>query len=76
MPTESGWPPAPAPEMRPAALPFLAIKKISVHYRPRPVVGIIAPWNYPVANALMDAIGALSGQERVDAYNAAPGARG
>lgn len=49
-----------APEMRPAALPFLAIKKISVHYRPRPVVGIIAPWNYPVANALMDAIGALA----------------
>ena len=25
-----------------------------------PVVGIIAPWNYPVANALMDAIGALA----------------
>ena len=49
-----------APETRPAALPFLAIKKISVHYRPRPVVGIIAPWNYPVANALMDAIGALA----------------
>lgn len=49
-----------APERRPAALPFLAIKKITVHYRPRPVVGIIAPWNYPVANALMDAIGALA----------------
>lgn len=49
-----------APESRPAALPFLAIKKITVHYRPRPVVGIIAPWNYPVANAMMDAIGALA----------------
>ncbi|ULE34242.1 aldehyde dehydrogenase family protein [Mycobacterium sp. IDR2000157661] len=49
-----------APETRPAALPFLAIKKIEVHYRPRAVVGIIAPWNYPVANALMDAIGALA----------------
>ncbi|GFG52716.1 aldehyde dehydrogenase [Mycolicibacterium agri] len=49
-----------APEKRPAALPFLAIKKVEVHYRPRPVVGIIAPWNYPVANALMDAIGALA----------------
>ena len=49
-----------APETRPAALPFMAIKKIAVHYRPRPVVGIIAPWNYPVANALMDAIGALA----------------
>jgi acyl-CoA reductase-like NAD-dependent aldehyde dehydrogenase len=49
-----------APERRPAPLPALAIKKISVYYRPRPVVGVIAPWNYPVANALMDAIGALA----------------
>ncbi len=49
-----------APDPRPAALPFLSIKKIEVHYRPRAVVGIIAPWNYPVANALMDAIGALA----------------
>ncbi len=48
------------PERRPAALPFLAIKKITVYYRPRPVVGIIAPWNYPVANALMDGLGALA----------------
>src|SRR5258707_7232293 len=49
-----------APETRPASLPFLAIKQISVHYRPRAVVGIIAPWNYPVANALMDGLGALA----------------
>lgn len=49
-----------APDTRPAPLPFLSIKKIAVHYRPRAVVGIIAPWNYPVANALMDAIGALA----------------
>lgn len=49
-----------APETRPASLPLLAIKKIAVHYRPRQVVGVIAPWNYPVANALMDAIGALA----------------
>src|SRR6201986_1363942 len=48
------------PEKRPAALPFMAIKKITVHYRPRPVVGIIAPWNYPGANALMDGLGALA----------------
>src|ERR1700753_1672338 len=47
-----------APEKRPAALPFMAIKKVTVHYRPRAVVGIIAPWNYPVANALMDGLGA------------------
>ncbi|WP_131814431.1 aldehyde dehydrogenase family protein, partial [Mycolicibacterium fortuitum] len=49
-----------APDSRPAALPVMSIKKIAVHYRPRPVVGIIAPWNYPVANAMMDAIGALA----------------
>src|ERR1700728_4609121 len=49
-----------APEKRPAALPFMAIKKITLHYRPRAVVGIIAPWNYPVANALMDGLGALA----------------
>ncbi|MEB3020545.1 aldehyde dehydrogenase family protein [[Mycobacterium] crassicus] len=48
------------PESRPAPMAALAIKKISVHYRPRPVVGVIAPWNYPVANAMMDAIGALA----------------
>jgi acyl-CoA reductase-like NAD-dependent aldehyde dehydrogenase len=49
-----------APESRPASLPFLAIKKVEVHYRPRAVVGIIAPWNYPVANLLMDGIAALA----------------
>ncbi|HEY5844158.1 MAG TPA: aldehyde dehydrogenase family protein [Mycobacterium sp.] len=49
-----------APETRPAPLAFLAIKKISVHYRPRAVVGIIAPWNFPVANSMMDALGALA----------------
>ena len=49
-----------APESRPAPLAFLSIKKISVHYRPRPLVGIIAPWNFPVANAMMDALGALA----------------
>src|ERR1700684_1894012 len=49
-----------AREKRPASLPFMAIKKLTVHYRPRAVVGVIAPWNYPVANALMDGIGALA----------------
>jgi acyl-CoA reductase-like NAD-dependent aldehyde dehydrogenase len=49
-----------APDSRPASLPFLSVKKIEVHYRPRPVIGVIAPWNYPVANAMMDAIGALA----------------
>jgi acyl-CoA reductase-like NAD-dependent aldehyde dehydrogenase len=49
-----------APESRPASLPFLAIKQVTVHYRPRPVVAIVAPWNYPVANLLMDGIAALA----------------
>jgi acyl-CoA reductase-like NAD-dependent aldehyde dehydrogenase len=49
-----------APEIRPASLALLSIKKVAVHYRPRPVVGIVAPWNYPVANLLMDGIGALA----------------
>jgi acyl-CoA reductase-like NAD-dependent aldehyde dehydrogenase len=49
-----------APETRPASLPFLSIKKVAVHYRPRPIVGIIAPWNYPVANLLMDGLAALA----------------
>jgi len=49
-----------APETRPAPLPFLSVKKITVHYRPRAVVGVIAPWNFPVANAMMDALGALA----------------
>jgi acyl-CoA reductase-like NAD-dependent aldehyde dehydrogenase len=49
-----------APDSRPAPIPALAVKKITVHYRPRPVVGIIAPWNFPVANAMMDALGALA----------------
>lgn len=40
-----------APQTRPASLPFLAIKRVTVHYRPRAVVGIIAPWNYPVAKS-------------------------
>ena len=48
------------PETRPASLPFLNIKKVTVHYRPRPVVAIVAPWNYPVANLLMDGIAALA----------------
>ena len=49
-----------APEARPASTPVLKVKKVTIHYRPRPLVGVIAPWNYPVANALMDAIGALA----------------
>ena len=39
--------------------PLLASKKLSVVYRPYPVVGVISPWNFPLALALGDAIPAL-----------------
>jgi acyl-CoA reductase-like NAD-dependent aldehyde dehydrogenase len=39
--------------------PLLATKKLSVQYRPYPVVGVISPWNFPLALALGDAIPAL-----------------
>jgi betaine-aldehyde dehydrogenase len=39
--------------------PLMATKKLSVQYRPYPVVGIISPWNFPLALALGDAIPAL-----------------
>jgi betaine-aldehyde dehydrogenase len=36
-----------------------ATKKLMVQYRPYPVVGVISPWNFPLALALGDAIPAL-----------------
>jgi betaine-aldehyde dehydrogenase len=39
--------------------PAMASKKLMVHYRPYPVVGVISPWNFPLALALGDAIPAL-----------------
>jgi acyl-CoA reductase-like NAD-dependent aldehyde dehydrogenase len=39
--------------------PLLASKKLSIQYRPYPVVGIISPWNFPLTLALGDAIPAL-----------------
>jgi acyl-CoA reductase-like NAD-dependent aldehyde dehydrogenase len=39
--------------------PLMAAKKLSVLYRPYPVVGVISPWNFPLALALGDAIPAL-----------------
>jgi len=36
-----------------------ASKKLMVQYRPYPVVGVISPWNFPLALALGDAIPAL-----------------
>ena len=39
--------------------PLMASKKLMVQYRPYPVVGVISPWNFPLALALGDAIPAL-----------------
>ena len=39
--------------------PLIATKKLSIQYRPYPVVGIISPWNFPLILALGDAIPAL-----------------
>jgi betaine-aldehyde dehydrogenase len=38
---------------------LLATRKLSVQHRPYPVVGVISPWNFPLALALGDAIPAL-----------------
>jgi acyl-CoA reductase-like NAD-dependent aldehyde dehydrogenase len=37
----------------------VASKKLLVQYRPHPLVGVISPWNYPLAMALGDSIPAL-----------------
>jgi betaine-aldehyde dehydrogenase len=39
--------------------PLLASRKLRVQYRPHPVVGVISPWNFPLAMALGDSIPAL-----------------
>ena len=39
--------------------PILASKKLVIQYRPFPVVGVISPWNFPLAMALGDSIPAL-----------------
>jgi acyl-CoA reductase-like NAD-dependent aldehyde dehydrogenase len=39
--------------------PLTAGKKLTVAYRPYPVVGVICPWNNPVLLALVDAVPAL-----------------
>jgi acyl-CoA reductase-like NAD-dependent aldehyde dehydrogenase len=38
---------------------LMATKKLMVQHRPYPVVGVISPWNFPLALALGDAIPAL-----------------
>jgi acyl-CoA reductase-like NAD-dependent aldehyde dehydrogenase len=44
--------------VRPSS-PLLAAKKLVIQYRPFPVVGVISPWNFPLAMALGDSIPAL-----------------
>jgi acyl-CoA reductase-like NAD-dependent aldehyde dehydrogenase len=44
--------------VRPSS-PLLAAKKLTIQYRPFPVVGVISPWNFPLAMALGDSIPAL-----------------
>jgi acyl-CoA reductase-like NAD-dependent aldehyde dehydrogenase len=39
--------------------PLIASKKLVIQYRPQPVVGVISPWNFPLAMALGDSIPAL-----------------
>ncbi len=39
--------------------PLVASKKLVVQYRPHPVVGVISPWNFPLAMGLGDSIPAL-----------------
>jgi betaine-aldehyde dehydrogenase len=46
-------------ERVPAHSPLMKMKKLKVHYRPYPVVGVISPWNFPLILSLGDAIPAL-----------------
>jgi betaine-aldehyde dehydrogenase len=39
--------------------PLMASRKLRVQYRPYPVVGVISPWNFPLALALGDSLPAL-----------------
>ncbi len=47
-----------APERVPGMLP--ALTKAVVHRQPKGVVGVIAPWNYPLTLAATDALAALA----------------
>ncbi|MDO5731520.1 succinic semialdehyde dehydrogenase [Corynebacterium sphenisci] len=47
-----------APKKAHGALPV--ISRTTVHHHPKGVVGVIAPWNYPLTLAVSDAIAALA----------------
>ncbi|MEA2425229.1 MAG: hypothetical protein QOH13_1639, partial [Thermoleophilaceae bacterium] len=40
--------------------PFMLGKKLKIHYRPRGVIGVIGPWNYPLTNCFGDGIAAMA----------------
>lgn len=40
--------------------PLARVKKLTVAYRPYPVVGVITPWNFPLAMPIMDVFPALA----------------
>ncbi|MBH0781300.1 aldehyde dehydrogenase family protein [Nocardia bovistercoris] len=40
--------------------PLARVKKLTTAYRPYPVVGVITPWNFPLAMPIMDVIPALA----------------
>lgn len=48
------------PDHPSASTPFLINKRVEVTYRPHPLVGIISPWNYPLAIPFMDGAPALA----------------
>jgi acyl-CoA reductase-like NAD-dependent aldehyde dehydrogenase len=43
-----------------SANPFVAGRRLVVRYRPLGLVGVIGPWNYPLANSFGDCIPALA----------------
>jgi acyl-CoA reductase-like NAD-dependent aldehyde dehydrogenase len=46
-------------ERVPAHSPLMKVKRLKVHYRPYPIVGVISPWNFPLILSLGDAVPAL-----------------
>ena len=48
-------------DKHPAAhTPLFKVKKLTTHYRPYPLVGIIEPWNFPLAMLGLDVVPALA----------------
>src|SRR3954469_21049100 len=40
--------------------PFMLGKRLMIRYKPRGVIGVIGPWNYPLTNCFGDGIAALA----------------